>query len=413
MIKIKNFTLVFSFLITIPLLSQSNSSYTRFGIGDLDHTTSARKIAIGQLGISVIDDNSISTLNPASWFKMKGTRFGVDIAYNGLIITDNNESSFYSETEFKGFTFGFPVSEDYGIGFAMGLIPYSRISYKASEFISANEPYTVNYEGKGGLSEIFIGTSVLLPANIAFGATLDYYFGNLSYITSLNFVDQTRYPAEFEKLNKATGFGTTLGILSPDLSGIFGENSAITNLKIGSAIKLIPEMDVDTLYISRSSSIEDTLFSAKTTMHIPYRITTGLSFNFSSNYLITLDYAFQPWSEYKFGGQTQSVLRDLHKISTGFEYKPGQVPGASNWEQIIWRAGLSYEKTQYLIKNQGIDQYSVFGGFSFPLGIENSIDIAVQYSLRGTEDSGLLKENIIKLNLGISFGEIWFLRFDY
>jgi hypothetical protein len=82
----------------------------------------------------------------------------------------------------------------------------------------------------------------------------------------------------------------------------------------------------------------------------------------------------------------------MHKISTGFEYKPGQIIGASVWEQIIWRAGLSYEKTQYLINNQGIDQYSVFGGFSFPLGIENSIDIAVQYSMRGTTDSGLLKE---------------------
>lgn len=413
MTKTNILTVAIVLLISVPLFSQSNSSYTRFGIGDLDHSVSTRKIAMGQLGVSVIDDNSISAINPASWYKMKGTRFGVDIAYNGLTITDDNGSSFYSETEFKGFNFGFPVSEDYGIGVAMGLIPYSRISYKASEFVDAADPYEVSYEGKGGLSEIFIGTSLLLPGEIAFGATLDYYFGNLSYLTSLSFLDQTRYPAEFEKLNKATGFGTTLGLLSPDLSGVFGESSSITNLRIGSAVKLIPEMDVDTLYISRSSAIEDTLYSAKTTMKIPYRITTGLSFNLFSNYLISFDYSYQPWSEYKFGNQSQSVLRDLHKISTGFEYKPGQVPGSSTFEQIIWRAGLSYEKTQYLINNEGIDQYSVFGGFSFPLGIENSIDIAVQYSMRGTTDSGLLKENIIKLNLGISFGEIWFLRFDY
>ncbi|MCJ7554682.1 MAG: hypothetical protein MUO34_12460, partial [Ignavibacteriaceae bacterium] len=273
--------------------------------------------------------------------------------------------------------------------------------------------YSVNYEGKGGLSEIFIGTSVLLPANIALGATLDYYFGNLSYKTKLDFIDQTRYPAEFEKLHKATGFGTTIGLLSPDLSMVFGENSVISNLRFGSALKLVPEMDIDTLYISRSNTVEDTLLSARTTMNVPIRITTGISFNLFSVYLVSLDYSFQPWSEYKLANQTQNVLRDLHKISTGFEYKPRQIIGASVWEQMIWRAGLSYEKTQYLINNQGIDQYSVFGGFSFPLGIENSIDIAVQYSMRGTTDLGLLRENIIKLNLGISFGEIWFLRFDY
>lgn len=399
-------------LVSINIFSQSSSTYTRFGIGDLEHSTSARKIGIGQLGVSVVDDNSLSTINPAAWFNMKGTRFGVDISYNGLFISDENNSSFYTETDFKGFTFGFPISNEYGIGLATGLIPYSRVSYKVNESFSGNDPFNINLEGKGGLSELFIGTSVLLPGNIAFGATLDYYFGNISYITKVEFSDPAKFPAQFEKLNKASGFGSTVGIILPDLSGIFGDKEFISNFHFGAALKYIPEMDADTLYIARSFTAEDTVKRANTTMYVPYRLTTGLSFNIYSNYLLSLDYSYQPWSEYKLANQTQNFLKDMHKFSTGFEYKPGQIIGASVWEQIIWRAGLSYEKTQYLINNNEIDQYSVFGGFSFPLGIENSIDIAVQYSMRGTTDSGLLKEDIIKLNLGISFGEIWFLRFD-
>lgn len=409
----KRILLALILLFSCYLTAQSNSTYTRFGIGDPEYSTSARTTAIGQLGTAVIDDNTISTINPASWFRFKGTRFGIDLAYTGLIISDNNTSSFYSETDFKGFTFGFPVSEDYGIGVAAGLVPYSRISYKVNEVFTGDDPYIVDYEGKGGLSTLFLGSSVLLPGNIAFGATLDYYFGNLSYFTRLNFSDPAKFPSEFEKLNKATGFGTTLGILTPDISSLFGENSSVSNFHIGAGIKLIPEMDADTLYISRSFAIEDTMIRASTRMKVPYRITTGLSLNLFSNYRFNLDYAFQPWSEYRFAGKSNDFLRDMHKISTGFEYKPGQIIGASIWEQIIWRAGLSYEKTQYLIFNQGIDQFSVFGGFSFPLGIENSIDVAIQYSLRGTKDSGLLSENFFKLNFGISFGEIWFLRYDY
>lgn len=406
-------TFILIILGVVNSYSQSNSSYTRFGLGDVEHSTSARKIGIGQLGISVIDDNSISTLNPATWYKMKGTRFSVDLSYIGLMVSDDNNSSFYSETDFKGFTFGFPISEDYGIGLATGLIPYSRVSYKAQQKVSGNEPFTADYEGKGGLSEIFIGTSVLLPGNFSIGATLDYYFGSFSYITDLSFENTSRFPAQFEKLHKATGFGTTVGILSPDISSVFGLPEIINNLRLGASIKIIPEMDTDTLLISRSVTIEDTIINNRTTMEIPQRISAGLSFNLYTNYLITFDYAFQEWSTFKIGNQTQNVLRDLHKISTGFEYKPIHFPGASVWEQIIWRAGLSFEKTQYLIKNKGIDQFSVFGGLSFPLGIENSIDVAVQYSMRGTTDSGLLRENIIKLNLGISFGEVWFLRFEY
>jgi hypothetical protein len=394
-------------------LAQSNSAYTRFGIGDVEFSTSARKIGIGQLAVSVIDDNSISTLNPAAWYKFKGTRFSVDLSYTGLFISDNNSSSFYSETDFKGFSFGFPVSEDYGIGVATGLIPYSRVSYKAKEIVSGSESYTADYEGKGGLSQIFIGTSVLLPGEISIGATLDYYFGNLSYKTDINFVNQTTFPSQFEKLQKSTGFGSTVGILTPDLISVFGIGGVVSNLRLGASVKIIPEMDTDILLISRSVTIEDTLFNNRTTMIVPQRVSAGLSFNLFSNYLLTMDYAFQPWSEYKLANNTQNVLRDMHKISTGFEYKPGQILGASVWEQIIWRAGLSFEKTQYLINNQGIDQFSIFGGLSFPLGLENSIDIALQYSTRGTTDFGLLKEQIIKLNFGISFGEIWFLRYDY
>lgn len=399
--------------ISISIFSQSNSTYTRFGIGDIEYSVSSRIIGIGQLGAAVIDDNTISTSNPASWFRLKGTRFSVDLAYTGLITSNESTSKFYSETDFKGFTFGFPVSEDYGVGIAAGLIPYSRVRYKVNESITGDDPYTVNYEGKGGLSELFIGSSVLLPGKIAFGASLNYYFGNISYLTKVQFTDASKFPSEFEKLNKATGFGTTIGLLSPDISVLFGESSSVSNLHFGVGLKLIPDLDADTLYISRSFAIEDTMIRARTNMKVPYRITAGLSFNLLSNYRFNFDYSFQPWSEYELGNKKQNFLRDMHKISTGFEYKPGQIIGASTWEQIIWRAGLSYEKTQYLIYNEGIDQYSLFGGFSFPLGIENSIDVAVQYSMRGTTNSGLLKENILKLNFGISFGEIWFLRYDY
>lgn len=395
------------------LSAQSSSTYTRFGIGDVVFSTSAKTIGLGQLGVSITDNASISTLNPAAWYNMKATQFGVNIAYNGLSISDGSNSGFYSETEFKGFTFGFPVSQDLGIGVATGLIPYSRVSYKVREVNSSEDIYTIDYEGLGGISEIFLGSSVMLPGNLALGASLNYYFGNISYSTNLTFTDQSLYPAEFEKIYKTTGFGTTVGIISPDISKMFSDSSAISNFKIGASLNIIPELNSDSIFISRSVTIEDTIVTGNSGMKLPYRVITGLSFIVSSKYLFTLDYTYQPWSEYEYNNTKKSSLRDLHKISTGFEYRPRQIPGATPWEQIVWRAGLSFEKTHYVLNNRGIDQFSVFGGFSFPLGTDNSIDIAVQYSMRGTTEAGLLKEDIIKLNLGISFSELWFLRFNY
>ena len=76
------------------------------------------------------------------------------------------------------------------------------------------------------------------------------------------------------------------------------------------------------------------------------------------------------------------------------------------------RLGLTYEQTQYNINGQGINEYSVMGGFSIPLSYENTLDVGLEYTIRGTKDFNLFQEKIIKLTAGISLGELWFIRSD-
>ena len=117
-------------------------------------------------------------------------------------------------------------------------------------------------------------------------------------------------------------------------------------------------------------------------------------------------------SQYSFNGQPDQNLKDAIRYSANFEYKPRRQVGMTTLEQIIWRFGLSYEQTQYTYNGQDIYQYSVYGGLSYPLGIDNTIDFAVEYSNKGRTDKNLLHENAIKIYLGLSFGELWFLRYD-
>jgi hypothetical protein len=148
-------------------------------------------------------------------------------------------------------------------------------------------------------------------------------------------------------------------------------------------------------------------------MDVPVRLTVGANIVFSKRYLISLDYALQPWSEFKINDVVQTNLRNAQKFSLGFEYRPLSELGTTFWEQIIWRSGLSFEETQYMINNEAINQFSVSAGFSLPVSFGNTLDIGVQYWMRGTNSSGLIKENIIRLNAGISFGELWFTRQSY
>lgn len=408
-------TSVFLIILSEILFAQNSSVYSRYGIGDMEYSYSSKLISTGDLGTALLDQDHLLVTNPAGWTAMSKTRIEFGFGYKGVLVSDANRSVYNSETDFKGFTFGFPVSRDLGIGVVTGLVPFSRVSYKAKENYSAQSEipeYSVEYEGRGGISKLFIGSSVYLPLGFSAGASLDYYFGNIDYISNINFVQsETFINTKYESMRRSTGFGGSFGIISPNLANDFSI-SFLNDLRFGFSYNLSGNLDTDTLFTSTSLYLVDTISTGRTKIKIPQRINTGISFVFNELYSFNLDYMYQPMSEYTFNEKKEISLRDVNKFSLSFEYKPKKNFGMSEWEQIVWRLGLSLEQTQYIFNGTGIDQFAAFAGFSYPLGAENSIDFALQYSKRGTTENGLLNENSIRVYLGLSLGELWFLRYD-
>ncbi len=416
----KNYILIFLFLILVVsnynTSAQSSSVYSRYGVGDIELGYSPKMISMGELGIAQLDPDHLVVSNPASWSALTRTRIELSFGYRGVLISDANQSNFTSETDFKGFTIGFPVSRSNGIGVVAGLVPYSRVSYKAVEnTISQNTltpSYTVSYEGKGGLSKVFLGSSANLPFGFSAGATLDYYFGNQNYLSTVEFDDpDLNINTIYENNRRATGFGTTLGLISSNIANDLNINF-LSDLRVGLSFNYFGKLNTDTIYTSTSLFLLDTISIAQTEMKIPARINGGISFVLSDEYNFNLDFMYQPMSKFSFNNQNDANLRDANKFSAAFEYKPKRTMGMTTWEQIVWRCGLSYEQTQYIFNGQGINQYSLFGGMSYPLGIDNTIDLAIQYINRGTTENNLINENSIRVYLGVSFGELWFLNFE-
>ena len=357
----------------------------------------------------------VEILNPASWAALSLTRIEFSLVLNGVQLNDNSNTALYTDADFKGFTFAFPISKRLGIGFASGLLPYSRISYNVVQFNEAEETvgsdYTETYEGDGGLSRLFMGASVTIPFDWILGATLEYYFGKRTYSSTIEFDDASFLPAEYELDYRSTGFGTTVGLISQNFASLFNSES-ISNLRIGVSVNLISDLDTDTSLTINPTNVADTVFSGKTQMNIPMRITAGLTLQLSNAYSFNLDYIYQPWSEFTVAAVTSSFLRDVHKIGFGFEYKPVLGIGKSSWELIMWRAGVSYEQSQYIINGIGINQLSVFAGLTFPLGFGDSFDLGLEFSQRGKLEENLIQENFFRINVGFSFGELWFQRVE-
>ena len=410
--NIKYFSILF-ILFSSLLFAQRTSTYTRYGLGDIYYTYYPRALSMGNAGSAMINKDYIELLNPASWSNLSLTRIEFSFSYDELRLSNQDLTKNYGDGVFKGFTFAFPVSKDYGIGVAMGIAPYSRINYEVQENVTNDTTgnYTTDYQGKGGLSRVFIGSTYRLPINFILGATLEYYFGNINYKSSIQFDNSSLYPAEYELSYGPTGFGTTIGLITPDLSGLLNSD-AISNFRLGLSANLISKLDTDTSFVSTSSTIVDSVGAGKTKMKVPARLDLGVHIAFVNVYNIVLDYFYQPWTEFKLSNVNQLNMNNVHKISLGFEYAPQKAPGISFWEQIMLRAGLSYEISQYKINGTDLKQFSVFGGFSLPLSDDNTIDIAMEYSVRGTIEKNLMQEQFFKINLGLSFGELWFVRYE-
>ena len=76
-------------------------------------------------------------------------------------------------------------------------------------------------KAKVDYQKYFLGSSFFLPLGFSAGVTLDYYFGNQNYVSTINFDDPRYISTKYENIRRSTGFGTTLGLISSNLAREF------------------------------------------------------------------------------------------------------------------------------------------------------------------------------------------------
>ncbi len=395
------------------LFAQGGAIYSRYGIGDIIHSTTARRQGFGDLGSAIIDKDYVDGYNPASWTNLKYTRFGISGKFIGTNYTDQNESAFYSNAIFSGFTLGFPIVTDLGISVAIGLIPISALKYDIKESIvdTTLGNYNNVYGGSGSVSKIFIGASTLLPLKFSLGAMFEYYGGTNNYSSSLEFdASSSLSDISYETRYKYSGIGTTLSLISGNIFEYFNKDTPL-EFRISGMANLTSDITTDTSLVTGTSIGELTPREGETITVLPTKYTFGAIFGWNNEFLLLFDYVYQPWNEYTFNNSYEKNFKELTKISLGFQYKPEvRSIHASSWEQISLRCGLSFEETQYSFGGNNVDQYSVHAGFTFPFSSINMMDLSIAAGIRGKNENNLIKEEFIKAAITLTLGELWFQR---
>jgi hypothetical protein len=386
------------------------SPYTINGLGDPQYFISNRTDGMGITGISLTGDY-INSMNPAANYRLSYTLFSLGFKYSFFKASDGNKTTQTSDGNITGFNFGFPIQRNLGWVFNAGFNPMNQITYKIVNFSTSNGlPVEQTYAGNGGLSRINAGMSFAGLKNVSIGFEYNYSFGNVKKLSILDFNNQ-QYSNSYRKTEDNLRGSFVKGGIVINLGRIFRElKSEELSLGFLYQSKLKLTSDIDNIY-GTSIGLDTNNYPGEK-IELPQLIGVGIMNKFGKRYMVSADAIFQDWGNYKIGSDVQPNLQNSIRAGIGLEIMPSneQYEQRGFWDNKYYRFGFFYEKTKYFINNESVNGFGVSLGIGIPVTPYTSFDFAVSYITRGKTGNGLLKEDYLRFNAGINFGELWFLR---
>jgi hypothetical protein len=384
------------------------SAYTAFGIGDIRYSPSVRSMGMGYTGIGLPSANHINSMMPAAWSRISFVRVEANGMYEGINTAESSRSLFQSRGLFNGALLALPISSANGIVFVGGFTPYSYVRYH-TYFESAQNGvvYTINQIGSGGLSKAQIGFSYTPTEDLAFGASLNYLFGNIlqdrvlfdttNKISSTLSIEQSNRGLNFTLSGLFNGFGKLSESLRPLSLGVMVTTEA--RLKFDLATRVSVNEGVTAL---------DTI---RKRMNLPVSVGVGAAYQIADRWLIAADYFTQAWSNARVDGQPFAFIRNSNRFGIGAEKLP--LKDASKWlDKLAYRLGFSYNQTYYKVFGEPINEVAFTGGFTMPVTGETRLNVGIEYATRGLKERNLVKDNIIRVAFSLSIVEPWFVRYE-
>lgn len=412
---IKKLIVLASILLSLTSWAQDNtaSPYSYFGLGEVKFKGTEEAKAMG--GISIVADSTqLNLINPAYYSKLRYTTFAVGGTNSFTNFYTNNESDKSQRTSLDYLLIAIPKQK---FGITIGLMPFSTVGFKlkSSEINSIDQTLREKkFLGNGNINRVLFGTSYKINSKFSVGFDINYNFGKIKTET-VEFVEDPVIQLGSRERNTSIvkGFSSSFGVtyegkinnkltlyssltFSPE-SKLYSENTRnIATIVYGSSgNELIDEeqdVDVQNNYIA-----------------IPTKLSIGSGIGEKNKWLIATEITLQQTSklENRFKDELNGDFKNATKIALGGFFIPKYNSFSSYFSRITYRAGLRYENTGLVLKNESINDYGMTFGLGLPVGL-SKINIGFELGKKGTTTQNLIQENYFNLNIGLSLSDLWF-----
>ena len=422
-----------SSLMSPPLRAQEDvaydafSPYSMYGIGNLETLGSQNSLAMG--GIAIGDRNSsyINWVNPAAVTAREERAFMLDFGVTqkdifyfadaSTSIEDTDTGMLHSVNNLFNIhhiILSLPIGKR--VAFKAGIMPFSATGY---QFVSREysdevllEMGDVEYKkaGKGGIYQIVLGGGWKILDNLSIGVDGLYYLGNTVHASSTDFTTNSHYRQITRSWTSVSrGLGAKAGI---QYTLDFKNDLALT---LGATYKIGSTMGgdfADLITASSSSSVDTIANNIKNLDYkIPAEIGAGFTLRKTDKWMFGFDYTMQDWSKTTFDNAPgiNVLTQRSQSFRLGGEFIPSKYDIRYYFKNVTYRGGLYYNQGYIAVNNTPINSYGLTFGASFPFNNRHtSIALSVDLGQMGTLANNLVRENYVKINVGLNLFDLWF-----
>ncbi len=402
---------------------ESYSSYSLFGLGNLNGGGTAYNKGMGGIGIGVRDTRFINIANPASLTARDTLSFYLDFGanQNNYYSKSATTHSAFNTFNMHNLVLSFPLYKK--SAFAFGIEPFSSVGYNFTT--RENNPDLIleygdlyyNKYGNGGISKLFLSASAIIFRNFSIGAEGIFFFGTLNRNSDLLFTSENQYRSlSSGRQYVVRALTAKFGL---QYSRKFGKEHSLTLGGTWRAAQKFSGNTTSFVYAHNPVGAVDTILHQvrdNNYLQTPSQLGFGLSIRKKEKWLIGLDYIREDWSNHALiptpGVPFSTTLRSVFKA--GFEYIPNRYDIRYYHKRVSYRGGFYYENSYMKIGDEQINAMGLTFGATLPiLRLHNGMGIAFDIGRRGSVKNDLVRESYILLNLNFSLHDIWFMKFKY
>jgi hypothetical protein len=407
------------------LLAQknTNSPYSRFGLGEMSSKGFEKSRAMGGIGLGMRDKNQINYLNPASYSELDTLSFIFNFGLRSGL-TKYKTSSLNNQNltvNLDHLAIAFPLTKWWKTSF--GIMPFSSVGYSVTEtgFLTNDVAVDYFYEGVGGINQLYLGSSFHLFEGLDIGFNAFYLFGSLDLSRTLQFPLNSEYSvARFDQRTIvhdftyqlglqysktfAEDYTFTLGAVYHLKTGVSADNSSTSrNIFDGNSVNINDSTNLSTEFIMEELTDEGEIT-------FPSKYGVGFTFRYSDRVLLGFDYYSQDWSNTSFFDQEQPLTNN-NSMHAGLEVTPNPDAFRGYHKRIHYRLGGHYENSYLQLQGEQLKDYGIGFGVGLPFrNTKTSFNFAWDVGRRGTLNNNLIEENYMFFSFSVTLHDFWFLQ---